>query len=329
MKILVLGGTVFLSRAVAAEAAARGHDVLCAARGVTGSPPPGVPLVRWDRNDPVPAELAAAAPDAVVDVARLPSHVRRAVAAFGAAHWTFVSTVNVYDDVATPGGTPATLPLLDPVETDEDPSAGPEVYGAMKVACENTVRAGTAASMVVRPGLVAGPGDPSGRFTYWPDRFARAAADGRPVLLPEPADQLVQLVDVRDLARWIVDAAEAGTTGVFDGVGYAAPRAEVLSRVAAGVGASPELVPVAPEVLRDHGVVSWSGPRSLPLWIDDPAWSGMLAHDATPSYDAGLRTRPVGETARDTLAWLRATPEAAVTGLTRVQELEVLDAVRS
>ena len=122
MRILVLGGTVFLSRAVAEAAVARGHDVTCAARGVSGTVPDGATLVPWDRADAVPAELTWAPFDAVVDVSRIPSHVRRAVAAFPDAHWTFVSTVNVYADTATVGGTPATLPLLDPIETDEDPA---------------------------------------------------------------------------------------------------------------------------------------------------------------------------------------------------------------
>ncbi len=178
MRILVLGGTVFLSRAVAAAAVARGHDVVCAARGVSGTVPDGATLVRWDRSEAVPGELTDTEFDAVVDVSRIPSHVRAAVAAFPDAHWTFVSTVNVYADTATVGGTPATLPLLDPVETDEDPASGPEVYGAMKVACENIVRAGTTSALVIRPGLIVGPGDPSGRFTYWPARFAQAADDG-------------------------------------------------------------------------------------------------------------------------------------------------------
>ena len=126
MRILVLGGTVFLSRAVAEAAVARGHAVTCAARGVSGTVPDGATLVAWDRADAVPAELTATPFDAVVDVSRIPSHVRRAVAAFPDAHWTFVSTINVYADTATPGGTPATLPLLDPIETDEDPASGPE-----------------------------------------------------------------------------------------------------------------------------------------------------------------------------------------------------------
>ncbi|MEU4364390.1 NAD-dependent epimerase/dehydratase family protein [Promicromonospora sp. NPDC023987] len=328
MRILVLGGTVFLSRAVAQAALAHGHDVTCAARGVSGTVPDGASLVRWDRAEAVPSELAGRQFDAVVDVSRIPSHVRKAVAAFPDAHWTFVSTVNVYADTATVGSTPATLALLEPIETDDDPASGPETYGAMKVACETLVRAGTSQALVIRPGLIVGPGDPSGRFAYWPARFAEAARDGLPVLVPEPLDAPVQLVDVRDLAEWIVTAAEAGTTGDFDAVCPPVPRSELLAQVADGAGADPELVPVAPEVLAEHEVVPWSGPRSIPFWAADLVGSGFMAHDVTPSLQAGLMIRPFAETARDTLAWLRATPDAEVTGLTREEEQEVLAAVR-
>jgi nucleoside-diphosphate-sugar epimerase len=328
MRILVLGGTVFLSRAVAEAAVAHGHDVTCAARGVSGTVPDGASLVRWDRAEAVPSELAGARFDAVVDVSRIPSHVRTAVAAFPDAHWTFVSTINVYADTATVGGTPATLPLLDPIETDDDSGSDPDVYGAMKVACENTVRSGTAAALVIRPGLIVGPGDPSGRFAYWPSRFAEAARDGRPVLVPEPVDDPVQLVDVRDLAEWIVTAAEQGTTGDFDAVCQPVPRSALLAQVADGVGAHPDLVPVAPEILAEHEVNPWSGPRSVPFWAADLVDAGFMAHDVTSSLEAGLRIRPFAETARDTVAWLSATPDAKVTGLTRDEEQEVLAAVR-
>ncbi len=328
MRILVLGGTVFLSRAVAAAAVARGHDVVCAARGLSGTVPDGATLVRWDRADEVPGELTGTTFDAVVDVSRIPSHVRRAVAAFPDAHWTFVSTVNVYADTATVGGTPATLPLLDPIETDEDPASGPEVYGAMKVACENIVRSGAGSALVIRPGLIVGPGDPSGRFTYWPARFAQAADDGLPVLVPEPVDDPVQLVDVRDLADWIVTAAERGTTGDFDAVCPPLPRAELLAQVADGAGADPELVAVAPQALAEHEVNPWSGPRSIPFWAGDLVEGGFMTHDVTSSLAAGLRIRPFADTARDTLAWLRDTPDAKVTGLTRDEEQEVLAAIR-
>ena len=328
MRILVLGGTVFLSRAVAEAAVARGHDVTCAARGVSGSVPDGTTLVRWDRSTAVPPELAGAQFDAVVDVSRIPSHVRRAVTAFPDAHWTFVSTINVYADTATPGGTPATLPLLDPIETDADPSSGPEAYGAMKVACESLVRSGASAALVIRPGLIVGPGDPSGRFTYWPARFAEAAADGLPVLVPEPVDAPVQLVDVRDLADWVVRSAEQGTTGDFDAVCPPVPRSELLAQVAEGADAAPDLVAVAPEVLAEHEVVPWSGPRSIPFWAADLADSGFMAHDVTSSQAAGLKIRPFAETARDTLTWLRTTPDAKVTGLTRDEEQQLLASLR-
>lgn len=346
MRILVLGGTAFLSRAVAQEAVRRGHDVTCAARGVSGTAPEEAEFVRWDRAEPVPAELTTAGSgtagsgtagsgtaggttpfDAVVDVSGTPSHVRRAVTDFPDAHWTFVSTVNVYADTTTPGGTPATLPLVDPVETDEDPKESPQVYGAMKVACENAVLAGAAPALVIRPGLIVGPGDPTGRFTYWPAHLADAAADGGPVLVPEPVDEPVQLIDVRDLGAWIVDSVEVRRTGVFDGICPPLPRSELLAQVAAGVGAAPELVPAPPAVLAEHDVTPWSGQRSLPLWIGEPEATGFLTHDVTGSLAAGLRIRPFAETARDTLAWLRATPDAPVTGLTRAQEREILAAL--
>src|SRR3954452_12224187 len=123
MRLLVLGGTVFLSKAVATEAVGRGHEVTCAARGTSGSVPDGATLVEVDRTRPLP-DLGGF--DAVVDVARQPSWVRAAVSAHPDAHWVFVSTVNVYADDATPGGTPGTLPLVEAVEEDTDLRDRPE-----------------------------------------------------------------------------------------------------------------------------------------------------------------------------------------------------------
>src|SRR4051795_5665253 len=207
MRLLVLGGTVFLSRAVAAEAVSRGHEVTCAARGTSGSVPDGAMLVEVDRTQPLP-DLGEF--DAVVDVARQPSWVRAAVAAYPGAHWVFVSTVNVYADDATPGGTPASLPLVEAMEEDGDLEEDPQAYGRMKVACERIVLDGAASAMVIRPGLIVGPGDPSGRFTYWPKRLAA----GGEVLAPGDPDDLMQVADVRDLAAWAVTACEQRTTGV-------------------------------------------------------------------------------------------------------------------
>jgi 2'-hydroxyisoflavone reductase len=169
MRLLVLGGTLFLSRAVADEAVRRGHDVTCACRGTT-PPPAGATHLPLDRaRDDVAGRLSnpGAAWDAVVDVARRPTWVRAAVAAVPEAHWVFVSSISVYADHATPGGGPRRTPLVEAVPEDRDLETEPEAYGGMKVACEQIVQAGAASSTVVRPGLIVGPGDPTGRFTYW------------------------------------------------------------------------------------------------------------------------------------------------------------------
>ncbi|MGF0117309.1 NAD-dependent epimerase/dehydratase family protein [Promicromonospora sp. Marseille-Q5078] len=328
MKLLVLGGSVFLSRAVAADAVARGHEVVTVSRGRSGEVPDGVRHVVADRGEPFPAVLADEGFDAVVDVSRTPSHVRRAVAALPAAHWVFVSTVNVYADDSDPAG-PGEGRLRDPEPEDVDPSASAEAYGAMKVACEEIVRAGAVSAAVVRPGLIVGPGDPSGRFAYWPARMRRVLDDGAAdVLAPgDPADP-VQVIDVRDLAAWVVDLAAARTEGVFDSVGPVTTTGTLLADVARGCGADPRWAWADSDRLEAADVRPWSGERSLPLWLPRPEYDGMPAHDARPALAAGLSPRPVADTARDTLDWLRATPDAAVTGLTADEEAQVLDQVR-
>lgn len=321
MRILVLGGTVFLSRAVAADAVRRGHEVVCACRGTSGSVPEGARHVATDRSQGLPAELTGF--DAVVDVARHPSWVRAAVERLPDAHWVFVSTISAYADESTPAGRPGSLPLHAPLFDDVDLAVDPEAYGPMKVACEQLVTEGAASSMLLRPGLIVGPGDPTGRFAYWPARLADATGE---VLAPgDPAD-VVQVVDVRDLATWVVDACEQRLTGTYDGVGPAQPIADLLAAVAAGCDADPSWTWVSQDFLEAQDVEPWAGPRSVPLWLPRPAYDGMLAHDVAPSLEAGLRPRPLAETARDTLAWLRATPDATVTGLGVEDEAEVLAA---
>ncbi len=322
MRLLVLGGTAFLSRAVAEVGVARGHDVVTVSRGRSGTAPDGARAVIADRDEGLPDELRAQPFDAVVDVARFTAQVRDAVGAWPDAHRVFVSTISVYADTATASGGPGTLPLLAPLT--DDASEDPEAYGRLKVACEDLVRAAVPSATIVRPGLIVGPGDPTGRFTYWPARLARAASDGGDVLAPgDPADA-VQVIDVRDLAEWIVTLAQRRTAGTFDAVGPSVPLGRLLDDVAAGVGVTPAFRWVARAALEAAGVVPWAGPRSVPLWLPRPEFDGMLAHDDAPARAAGLRTRPVADTARDTLAWLRATPGATVTGLTAAEEAAVL-----
>lgn len=290
MRLLVLGGTRFLSREVATQAVARGWDVTCACRGESGPVPDGSEHLTWDRADEAPDALARGTWDAVVDVTRVPSHARRAVAATADAHWVFVSTVSVYAD----NSSAAMEPLVEPITEDVDLSVDPEAYGGMKVACEQVIQEQAASWLVVRPGLIVGPGDPTGRFAHWPQRLAR----GGEVLAPGRPEDVVQVIDVRDLATWLLDAAEARTTGVFDAVGTPMPFTELLAAVAAGVGnTGPRLTWVNQAFLEAQEVEPWAGEGSLPLWLPRPEYDGMLAHDPSPAIAAGLRLRPVEETA--------------------------------
>jgi 2'-hydroxyisoflavone reductase len=307
MRILVLGGTIFVGYAVAAEAVRRGFDVVCAARGESGSVPDGATLVKVDRDaEDGLAPLAGEGFDAVVDVSPLSfPWVSRALDAFGerAGHWTFVSTINVYSDVRTKNQTPATGPLVPALEQhsnrDEMMAAGEAgiaLYGGIKVASENAVRAAVGdRAFVVRPGLITGSWDRSDRFGYWPGRFAR----GGRVLVPD-VDQRVQIIDVKDFATWIVDAGEKGLVGTYDAIGPHRPLATTLEEIAAAVGFDGEFVKATPSQLAEANVNPWGGPRSLPLWAPDD-YDGFKTHDPTPSIEAGMPVRPFADAVADAL----------------------------
>jgi nucleoside-diphosphate-sugar epimerase len=330
MRLLVLGGTAFLGRATAAHAVAAGHQVTCAARGISGAVADGATLVPVDRSVPDGlAPLAGQRFDAVIDVARVPSQIRRALDALAGTvgHWTFVSSCSAYADQKTPGQQAVSAPMLPaaPPELD-DPYRSPETYGRCKVAGEEAVLGSGVPALICRAGLIVGPQDPSDRFTYWPVRLAR----GGPVLAPGGPEELVQYIDVRDLAAWLVHAAQTGLTGVYDGIGVPLARAEFLTAVAAGVGPPPDLVWVSQEFLLDHQVQPWSGPRSLPLWLPLPEYGGFLARDVTPALAAGLTVRPLPDTARDTLAWYVAAGSPPLTsGMNAADEAVVLEAWRT
>ncbi len=311
MRMLVFGGTRFLSRAVAATALARGYDVTCAARGESGPVPDGARFVPVDRDRGLP-DLGEF--DASVDTARMSLRWVRDALAVPAAHRTFVSSISVYADTATRGQTVG-APLLDP---------GGDDYGEVKVASENAVLAAGAA-FIVRAGLIVGPGDLSDRFGYWPARFSR----GGRVLVPGDAAQVpASWIDVRDLAAWIVDAAERDLTGTFDAVGPAVPLTDLLDGIAAAVAPpGTALVPVPADVLRDAGVAPWAGPRSLPLWLP-PELRGLQDHDVSAALAAGLHPRPLSDTAAATLDHERTAglDRARQAGLTLAEEAELLAA---
>ena len=301
MELLVLGGTAFLGREVAAQAVALGWSVTCAARGRSGSFPDGVRAVVLDRNaEDALSPLSDWTWDAVIDLARQPGQVRRAVRDLSARHWVFVSTANVYADQARRGQDESAV-LLEPLAGQA--MSAPSDYGAAKVACEAHIR-GSDSWTIARAGLIVGPGDVTGRLGYWPWRFARDVTG--PVLVPDDGEQPVQLIDVRDLAGWLLDCAADRTGGIFNACGSPTRLGDVLAVSRAVAGHRGAVYAADASRLADHRVSPWMGERSLPLWLggDRGLW-GFQDHRNDRALASGLTLRPLADTLRDTLAWER------------------------
>jgi 2'-hydroxyisoflavone reductase len=331
MRFLVLGGTAWLGRSIATDAADRGHEVTCLARGDSGDVVSGVRFVRADRDRADAYDQVADEHwDAVIDVARQPGHVRRSVARLEpvAAHYLFVSSGNVYASQRE-ADQDESAPLLQPLESDVMDTM--EFYGHAKVACENSVAAGFGPerSLIARAGLIGGPGDPSGRTGYWPWRFARPSNPHGIVLVPDAPDVPTALVDVRDLAAWLVTCAESGIAGVFNASANRMFLPDHLAVARAVAGHTGQLLSVSPRWLTEHGVQSWSGQASLPLWLDDPDWYGMNARDTSRAHAAGLLPRPLHQTLADTLTWelSRPRPGPHGAGLTDEEEQALLASI--
>src|SRR4051794_40220356 len=296
MRILVLGGTQFLGRHVVDVALERGHELTLFNRGRTRPELfPDVEKLRGDRDNDL-AALEGRDFDAVVDTSGyVPRLVAQTLDALGdVGHYTFVSSISVYGDVSTPPT--ESSPLAELKEPTED---WREAYGELKVLCENEVRARHPEAFVVRPGLIVGPWDPTGRFTYWPTRLA----DGGRVLAPLPRDAAAQVIDVRDLAGWIVRAAEDGLAGTFNAVDRPTTREALIETCRRVVGTDAEIVWVDGDFLATHEVGEW---MELPLWLHDPGYGGMLSGDPAPALAAGLTTPPLAQSARDTLEGVRS-----------------------
>jgi 2'-hydroxyisoflavone reductase len=316
VKLLVLGGTEFLGRALVESALARGREVTLFNRGRTNPKLfPEAEKLRGDRAvDPLPSGRW----DAVVDTSgHLPAVVRRAAEALrdSVERYVFVSSVSVYGDLSTGPREDSPRAELGDMPSDEM-LPGYENYGALKALCEDVVTdAFGDRALIIRPGLIVGPHDPTGRFTYWPHRIAR----GGEFIVPGPPEATVQIVDVRDLGDWIVDIAERRESGVFNATHPGLPWSELVEsclRVSAVEGRP---VWVDSGYLSDQGVGEW---MELPLWLSDPDFLGMMKADVSRAVDSGLTFRPLDETVRGTLE--RAETSEGV-GLAPDRERELIE----
>jgi hypothetical protein len=237
-----------------------------------------------------------------------------------------MSSVSVYarNDVS---GADETAVRLTPLEGE---TASEESYGEAKVRCEDLVTAALEdRAMLARAGLIVGPGDPSDRFGYWVGRFA-LAGDG-PVLIPDPGDAVAQVIDVRDLAGWLLHAGQAGVVGPVNAVGQRLALAQVLGMSAAVAGFTGRLAPAGQEWLIEHRVEPWSGPHSLPLWLPEPEYAGTMARSDARAVAAGITRRPLESILHDVLAdeITRGLARGRRAGLTRADELALLEELGS
>jgi 2'-hydroxyisoflavone reductase len=299
--LLVLGGTVFLGRHVVEAALAAGHRVTIFNRGrrIVAWPGPVEALV-GDRDGDTSA-LRGRTFDAVIDCSGYrPAQIASVAASLGPQlpRWVFVSSISVVARFPPGEAHDETAPV-----TTE--ATG---YGGEKARSEEALLAlAPNGAAIVRPGLIVGPHDPTGRFAYWPWRVAQGGA----VLAPGRPERPVQMIDAGDLAAWCIRLAEKRQAGTFNAVGELVPMRFVLETCRDVARSDARFVWRSDADLLAAGVAPWSG---LPLWIpeDDADFGGMLLARNDRATAAGLRCRPLAHTVADVLEALRANPGAAV-----------------
>ncbi|MDN3495621.1 NAD-dependent epimerase/dehydratase family protein [Planococcus sp. APC 4015] len=319
--VLILGGTAWLGGRVAARWLDQGASVTCLARG-TGPAPRGARLVVADRSRPGAYDAVASGTwDEVVDFSRIPSHVDSALDALGprAAHWTFVSSVSVYASAAEVGADESAA-VVEPAAVGDEYD-----YARAKSACEAFLHRAVGDRLaILRPGLIVGPGDPTDRFGYWVSRFA--VARDEPVLVPATGGRTTQVIDVDDLASFIVTVGRGSWTGVVDTIGASVPLRTSLELARKVAGHTGVVVEASDDALAAAGVRHWAGPRSLPLWLPE-GMPGFTTRDNSAYLAAGGVLSPPAHTLARTLADERSRglgrPRNA--GLTRSEEIELLE----
>ena len=329
MKILIIGGTRFLGRHLVQSARARGHEVMLFNRGLTNPDLfPDVETILGDREKDF-SEFLCHEWDAVIDTCGyVPRVVRLSASALEGCvdRYVFISSISVY-----PGFSKVGIDESDPVAKMEDETVEEitgETYGPLKALCEQTVQEvfGDDRSLIIRPGLIVGPYDPTDRFTYWPVRVAR----GGDVLAPESPEAPVQIIDVRDLSDFIIKLIEENASGTFNVTGpdYALTIGEMLETSKRVSDSDAKFHWASAEFLSRHEVAPWS---DMPVWIPNTEEdAGFSRVDVSKAIRAGLTFRPLEDTVRDTLEWAqtRRSDRGWSAGMSAEREAQVLAALK-
>jgi 2'-hydroxyisoflavone reductase len=326
MKLLIIGGTRFVGRHLVDAALARGHEITLFTRGQSNPDLfPEVEHLHGDRS----ADLSALDDrrwDAVVDTCGyVPRHVRMAAEKLANAvdHYTFISTVSVYED-PMPAESDETAKLKTLADETVEEVTG-ETYGGLKVLCERAAEeAMPGRVLTIRPGMIVGPYDPTDRFPYWTDRVAQ----GGEVLVPGKPERRVQAIDARDMGLWNVKMIEAGKTGIYNAVGpdYALTWGEWMDTCKVVSGSDAQFTWVSDEFISENQQESASITFTpFPFWVPEP-YDGIFAASNARAIRDGLTFRPLADIVRDTQAWFSTLPadRARRAGPTREQEAQLL-----
>lgn len=328
MHVLILGGTRFVGRHLVDAALLRGHTVTLFNRGKTDAAAfPDVEQLHGDRNVDLSA-LRGRSWDAVIDTCGyLPAQVELSTQALADAveRYVFVSSISAYRDSDVAGIDEtyplATLPADEAAQITSTSQITGENYGALKALCEQAIeQAMPGRALIIRPGLIVGPHDPTDRFTFWVRRIGR----GGDVLIPNTPAQQWQVIDARDLAQWMIAMVERKQAGEYNATGPA--HTLTFSEVVAACqrDASPaNLVKVSENFIIEEGAAGW---EHLPLWLPstEREIAGFYKVNCSKAMDAGLAFRPIAETMRDTWQWDSAREGELVAGLPRTRELELI-----
>jgi 2'-hydroxyisoflavone reductase len=326
LKVLILGGTTFLGPHLTNELLSHGHKVTHFSRGNEHFLSfPEVEKLQGDRDGNLKA-LEGRKWDAIIDTSGyLPRVVEASskILAGAASHYTFISTISVYDDfkrLHIDENSP-----LAKLDDNSDEKITEKTYGPFKVGCEKVIKAYFPDnSLIIRPGLIVGPYDPTDRFTFW----VRRIAEGGKVLIPNTPKQKLQFIDVRDLAKWIVKMVEERAVGTYNATG---PKEELnfekfINECSKFSKKKLDLIWVDEKFLIDHHFDNWN---KLPLWLSSKSdMAGLFCIDSHKAQDKGLSYRPISETISATLNWddKRINRKMKI-GLSREEESNLLNQI--